>query len=423
MLKLRLEPGQALDRQVEAAARHLEKLLEEAIRTGYIRVAAYPRPDSVMAAAAFFSLASQAGASPVLTIDTRPPPVEIPTLVLGFNNVAYKGGAVDAPLMVIAREAGGPPPPGAVYVDGDGSVPAMLALIVLASRSLVSRGDFLRIILAAMQYGGGVDKKGRAYGIDRLVYDEARKEPVSMEEVVSIKVYKPLSSTVCDSLTKTLDPVYPGLLGDPQACRDLLAGEGLAGIAERTVASLDDSEMEKLAVTVLQYIQDSGIRAGVEEYVGSIPVLPRDPYFEDVRMLAHTIVFSLEEAGSLSPLLSAALEPGYTAPALDSYMDGLVDRLSRALATLSFTRHRVQAWLRTYKLRSSEPLPPTLAWRVGVLTGRLEEDSIVLVEEEGGLCASALQAEQAAGPGIARRIVEARAGTLEGARICLAQSA
>lgn len=419
MLKLRLEPGQGLERQVEAASRHLEKLLEEALRVGYLRIAAYPRPENVIAAASLFSVAAQAGINPILSIDVRPPPVDIPTIVLGFNNAGYKGGAVSAPLMVIARETGGPPPPGAVYVDGDGSVPALLALIVLGARSLLGRGDFLRIVLAAIQYGGGVDKKGRAYGLDKIVYDEARKDPLGMEELVSLKVYKPLSSTVCNALSYTIDPVYPGLTGDPVACRDLLSGEGLGDIAERTVASLDDNEMEKLAVTVLRYLQDVGVKANVEEYVGSIPVLPRDPYFEDIRMLAHSLVFSLEEAGSLSPLLSAALEPGYTAQTLDSFMASLAERTAGSLQGLAFTRHRIYAWLRTYKVRGPEPLPPSLAWRLGVLTGRLEEESILLVEREGRLCASAFQAEQAAGAGIAKRIVESKAGTLEGIWLCL----
>ncbi len=421
MLKLRLEQGEALERTVEAAARQLEKLLEAAINQGYLRISAYPRPDSVITAAALFAMAASLNINAIVRVNYRPPAhVEIPTVLIGYQSLNYKTQAVAQPLLAIASSIQSPPPPGATYVEGDGSAASIAALIVDSMKMGVIRVDVLRSLLLASQYGGYIDSAGRPHGLDKILYEAARGEALGLEEVLSLKAYKPSTLTVCESLSITLDPPYPGITGRRDSCVELLRGEGLGGLAERRLSSLDDDEVEKLAVAVLAYIRDRlGGEINAQEYVGAVPVLSKDRYIDDIRMMAHFVLYAMEAAGDVGPALSLASSPETTAGPLERFGLSLVAPASRAIDEAEGVRYRLRPWLRSYKYVGPR-LPHTLAWRILTVTGRIEPDALLLAETDGGLCTSVFQAEAALGMGAVKKLVETRTMRLEGMKLCAA---
>jgi len=424
LLKLRLEPGDALERHLEAAAKGLDRLLEAASQEGFLRVAAYPRPDNVLAAAALFSVAALAGASPILTLAERPPNgLTEPAVLLGYGTLPYKAGSTEWPLLAVASEIKSNPPPGAVYVDGDGSTPALAAFMVSASSVGSVAVDALRVLAAAALYGDHVDVHGKFYGLDRILYEEVLAKALGLELNPSLKAYRPVSLTICESIAVTLDPVYPGLLGDPAPCRELLRGEGLGDYLERTMASLDTREVEKVATVLLDHARSvAGDQLRPEEYLGLLPVLRRDPYVEDLRMLAHTLVFAAEDSRDPGAAIEAATAPDHVANAVNSYASRLAEDLAATLDYLTPVRVKIVPWLKTYKIRGAEGLPPTLTWRALTLLGKLDKDTVIVYESGEGLCASALQAELAAGSGTARKLVDTKVARLEGLELCVEES-
>jgi len=425
LLKLRLEQGDALDRHLEAAAKSLDRLLEAAAQERFIRIAAYPRPDSVLTAAALFSVAAVAGANPIMTLSERPPNgLTEPAILLGYQLLPYKAGSSEWPIVAVASEIKSSPPPGAVYVDGDGSTPALTAFMVAGSSVGGVAVDALRVLAAAVLYGGHVDVHGKLYGLDKVLYEDVLSQALGLELNPSLKAYRPVSLTLCESIAVTLDPVYPGLVGDPAPCRELLRGEGLGEYIERTMASLDANEVEKVAAVLLDHASSvAGDRLRLEEYLGLVPLLRRDPYVEDLRMLAHTLVFAAEDSREPGAALEAATAPDQVAGAINSYAAKLAGDLAETMDSMAPIRVKIVPWLKTFKVRGAEGLPPTLTWRALTLLGKLDKDTVIVYDAEDDLCISALQAELAAGNGIAKRLVDTKVAKLEGLELCVEETA
>ncbi len=420
MLRLQISPGSGFEKAVEAASRHFDKILSESYQRGYIRIASYPSPDALIAAAAIFSIASSNGVNPILSVDYKPPQFFTePAILVGYTNPGYKSGFSEWPLMAIAPEISSTPPPGAVYVEGEGSIAGILAMIVNESKEAGVKTDAMRLLAAAVQLGGNVDPNGRVFGLDKTFYESVAREMLGLDMILSIKAYRPVSLTVCHSIASTLDPVYPGLIGDPEACSEYLRDEGLASLIDRTLASLEDNEIERLAITILRRVGEVvGREPDPAEYIGYLPIARKDPYTEDPRMLAHTLVYSVEFTNSLAPLIEAAVSPHTFIPSLTRWSEVVAFNLREGVDEIEVSKVKVQPWLQTYRVRYDGRLPETLAWRLLSLSGKVSRDALILFEEDDRLCGSVLQAE-AANTGIVKRLVETKTAELEGMRYCV----
>ena len=424
MLKLSLEKGKSYSRQVEAAAKFVSRLIEDASREGWARVWAYPRADSIMAGAALFSILSSAGARPMFAVRAEPPPrISVPTILVGYEWLDYGTGDVESVLAAFAPRIDRPPPPNTVYIDGDGSNAGLVGAVIAEMGGLYYRRDVMGLVVAGIHYGDRMDKIGKVYGVDEIVVENVLSSGVlgRAEVLTSVKVYKPLSNTVCRALSVTLNPYYPGFTGDREECARSLAALGLESLASRKVASLDREDLKLLVKGVVSRAQEeTGREVDVREYVGSL-IVSESGEPEDFRMLADSIVYALEHDGSPEPVIEAASSYEDAVPVLEKLLVDGAPLLASMIREQRPKRLRSLPWLRAYLLAPS-PVPHTFAWRALVLAGLVDRESVIVYEgEDGELLASGLQIEAALGYGELRKLRNVKAVEGDGIRYIVRQ--
>ncbi len=424
MLKLVLEPGDHLDRSAEAASRQLSKLSEASIERGYVRVRAYPRPDALLASVAallhFYSL----GVRPVFRVSVHPPSrIDVPTLVLGYNSLNYKSSDVDDLLVAVSQDIAAPPPPGAVYVTGRGSVAGLLGYTMLAAGRSMARREIVYTLVAGLYAGPFVERTGRFHGVDKVFIEAVpERSGVGVEYVTGLKAYEPSRLPVCDAISSTIDPYYPDLTGDPRFCRDLLESKGVGELAERLLSSLSEGELEKLALAILEHIRDrKGDAVEASDYIGSIAVAP-PPESTDLRMLSHALLYVADAVHSDHVAVEAASYFDYHVAAYTRVLKHSSRTLPRLVEEARPVRMRVQSWIRGYKVDVPEGVSPLFLWRALRMVGAVD-DSPLLFSRGDKLCMSALQLEESLGYGEARKLVDVKAAVEEGLLLCTAENA
>ena len=410
MLKLSLEKGRAYERQAEAAGKFLAKLIEEAVREGWIRIYAYPRPDSVVAAASLFIAAASAGARPIIGVSIDPPPrIDVPTVLLGYSQPDYGTSDIDSMLAVFSPEVKGSPPPNTLYVEGDASSAGLVGAALLQVGGLYARRDILGLILAGMHYGGKVDKVGKFYGVDEIVFEAIISSGIlgQLDVVTSLKVYKPTEYPICRSIAVTVNPVYPGLTGSSERCLQLLSAVGLEKLAQRRVSDLDDEELKNLVRSVIGAVQDSiGRDVDVKEFVGGI-IVSRAGRPSDYRMLADALVYSMEWSGTIEPALALASNFDEELPLIERVLESGAPRLAALVEDARPVRLRTVPWLRAYLVDAD--VPQLFLYRALRLVGRLNGESVIVYEGGDGYVVSAFQVEEALGAGQLRKLKNVKA--------------
>ncbi len=414
MLKLRFEPGENLDRHRDAAARNLSKLFEKAVDEGYLRIWSYPRLDSLISGAVLYAVASSLGIKPLFKSTIYPPEkIDIPTILLGFPAIDYGTGEVDKPLFAISPKIATSPPPDTVYLDGDGSTPALLTLVLLGMGSIFTRTEYLTLLLSAMYAGESVDLRGRFYGIDAHVIDKLMtSDKLSLEPLTVLKSYLPHEYPLCKSISITVNPYYPSFTGNEEECIKVLQTSGLSNYVEKTQDTIGRKELEKIAVTILSRIKELLLvnELDASYYLGSIMVSRNNEVsIRDYRMTADAILYSIESSSSLEPLLSISLSLNYEYKIIENNIIRYSSILASQVGNLRPKKIKQIPWARTYLIDVDTPLSLTLLWRALTLLRRIERDSILVIEYNDGLFASSLQVEDALGYGSLKKLSDAKA--------------
>ncbi len=413
MLSLQLEPGDRLQRHLEAAGKALSGLIESAIGEGLLRVWAYPHPGPALAAALAFSHVHRLGVPAAFRLSIRPPDrIDVPTLLFGYPSLAYKASDVGARLVHIVHEERqrGHPPPGSVYLGVDGSL-AVAYLMLADSSGLGGLTPELRAAgLAGIYLDGRVAPTGRLAGIDKVyVEGMAERGKPRPRLVTTIKVYKPLSRPLCDSMAATPVPPLPLARGGPDACVERLAAQGLRGAATKPAASLSSDELTGIVDAVLG-LEDVELEASA--IVSGLLVLEESP-FEDPREVAHSMLYAAEALSAPEALPAALVDP-------ETELVGIVTALERRAPKLvdwaweaRLARARGPGWLRIYTLEPRHE-SPSLAYLALQSVGLAPEDSVIgLVGGEGEIRVSPFQASLV-DYDLPRRLVESRTALEDG---------
>ncbi len=418
MLKLVLEPGNTLERTLQAASRQLEKVLEDSINEGYLRIRAYPRLESIISGGVIAGIASSLGVNPIFKVSVSPPAmIDIPTIILGYLNPDYKSNQISSTLISISPEAQAPPPPGAVYITGSGSVSALTGLILTESKGTYSRPESLLLLLSSTYYGGYVEKTGRFHGLDKIYYETLINSGINIEIINTLKVYNPDREGLCDAISKTIDPYYPGLTGDVESCRSLLKANELESLATRIVSSLSERELEKVALAILSHIQGL-VKRGLEanDYIASILVLKQ--FGADARLIGNTLAHYIDAFGHYSPILSIVYN-------IDPVLQSLIfDHLESAKYFSEFiskkrpVKAKLHSWIKGYMVRIPQGFSPLLLWKAYRIMGLMGDEPLI-ADRGDEACVSALQLEEARGYGEARKLVNVKAVREEGLWLCL----
>jgi len=423
MLKIRLERGVQLDRQLETVARHLQKTIQAAADTGYARIYAYPRPAPALTLPVMTAIIADSGARPIVSLSPKPPSrVDVPTILLGYESLNYKAKDVDQPLFAVAPNIKTSPPPGATYVDGDGSVAGIIGLTLLTLGSLYARRDWIALLLAGSVQGEYSERSGKLLGLDRKLYEDVRDSDLGLgvELISTIKTYKPLTMPTCESLSSTIDPYYPGITGDPDFCLNLLESEGLGEAARKPPGKLIDEEIEKLALVVLNYLRERAkIRAEVDEYIGYILSSTNPFTVEDYRLASLAITGSLEAYATVSPLFSLADNLDVVYPSMERWFLDLSLQFPRLVEEAKPVRVKTVSWLRLYRVSAPQGTPLTSLYRALVTLDKIPQDSILVAARGDCRMISPFQAEEAYGPGTARKLVDTRVARPRGPMLCL----
>jgi hypothetical protein len=410
VLSLKLEPGERLQRQLEAAGKALAGLVEESINKGHLRIRAYPHPGAVLAASLAFSHMQRIGVNASLGFSVRPPSkIEVPTLLFGYPALTYRSSDVASRLIHIvqAERQRGHPPPGSVYLGVDGSL-STAYLMISEEAGLGGYTPELRAAgLAGIYLDGRVAPSGRLSGLDRVYIEKLASGGQPTPRIVTtIKVYRPQTVGLCEAANVTVVPPLGLAEGGPDACAERLAAAGLRGAAARPAASLDSNEIAAL-VDLLMDIDGDEIDASI--FVSGLLVLEGTP-LDDPREAAHALLYGAEALGGYEALASALLDPSIELSALLSKLETEAPRIRSALRQARIARARGPGWLRLYTL---EPRieSPSLAFLGLQALGGIPGDSVVaLVGDNGELLISPLQASMAEYE-LPRRLVESRAAS------------
>ncbi|MEB3774889.1 MAG: hypothetical protein GSR86_08190 [Desulfurococcales archaeon] len=412
MLKTRITPGEELDRGLEILARNLSRLLEAGVREGVIRIVSYPSLDPLTAGSVLYRVARGLGARPVITVTPRPGPLREPSILLGFHSPGLKSGDFKDHLLVIASKGiKGGPPPGAVYLEVDGSVSSAVGLALYNARM---GGEDLLPLLAASYTSSYVDQAGRFHGLDREWLDAlASIDGLGLEMYTGVKVYNPHKWPSWRSLASTVNPYLAGFTGDPEACREWLEANNVDPWIKPS--SLDTGVMEKLASSLLEAVSR---RRPVEavRVIGGVVVARGREVLGDLRMAADVFRYVADVGGHgllAGLILDTEDEYPMAEALLEAYSRHIRDRVERPPVKV-----KVAPWLKAYKAALSSLDSPTLVWRGLEMLGYVERDSLLLYEDPGhGLTASAIQAEEALGGDAVKKLVDSRVAVLDGLKL------
>ncbi len=422
MLKLSLEPDKSLERTLPAAARQLERLVEEGISEGIVRIRVYPRPETILSSIPLLAVLGSFGIRPIYKVSVRPPPrIDTPTVIIGYNNPSYKSSEISSALLSVSHVAETPPPPGATYVAGQGSLPAILGLIFTAAGGTYSRREHLLLLLAGAYWGSYIEKTGKMHGLDRIFYEALIEAGLNLEVVNTIKVYRPGMHTICEGVASTLDPYYPGLTGVSDHCIELLQGNGAGEYTSRIAATLKRDELEKIALIILSYIREyTGRDVDVGEYISGLVTSKTLNY--DPRLRANSILYAIDSTGDYSLPLSLATRLEDLTESLENHHLSISKPFADFIENARLIKTRIQPWIRGYKIDLADGVSPLFAWRALRYKGRVNE-SMILFEDEDMLCASTLQVEEALGYGESRKLIEVKAAEERGLRLCVKENA
>ncbi len=408
MLKLTLTPGE-LDRVLDAAAKAYARVLDQAIRRGLLRVYFYPSPDSMIAAAYVASHAYYAGARPTVKMAVKPPTrISAPSILVGYASVQLKASNVEATVLAAASGSlQGTPPPDAFFVEAQGSVTAAMLLITQKA------GPKPPMNVAALAfsglYGGRyVTPHGAFTGLDKHLLEHLDELGLQANMTTSLKVYKPSEGSLCDAVSRTINPYYPGLTGNNEACRGAV---GDPALYNKKAASLDKSEISRVLESLLSHMESLVGELDPRLFISGIvefrDVTPRDP-----REALDALVYSAEATGDYATLLAALLDPEVEYEPLELTLEKYAESLADG-GVPKPRRLKGPGWLRLYVVDQNHP--PTIAWRILTTIKAVEEDSVITWQlSEGEYVASPLQVEEALGAGGARRLVETRVAAEDG---------
>ncbi|MCE4624453.1 MAG: hypothetical protein F7C35_01130 [Desulfurococcales archaeon] len=419
MLKITLEKNKSLERHLEAATKYFAKLVEEASSHGWARVWAYPRLDAMMTGAALSSVLMSLGVRTAFKASLDPPPgVSMPTVLVGYSNIPYGSPQVEATLVAISQKIEGPPPPNALYLEGDGSTGALAGLILLSLGGIYPRREALSLLLASLYYGGKMDKLGRLYGLDQTFVSKVSESEAlgELDVITSLKAYNPHLMATCSSIAATVNPYYPSLTGNPEECLRTLADAGIERLASQRLVDMGEEDLKLVAKTVISRVQDEleeNAEIEVADYVGGLMISLNNP-LGDYRHLADSVLHAVEAYHSLEPLLGASLDLDNDGPILSTLLIESAERYAEIIEKGKLRRLKIMPWLRVYHVEGVEEHSPTLVWKALVLTGKIPSESIIAVSggEEDVYEVSSIQIEEALGSGEARKLRNIKA--LEG---------
>ncbi len=424
MLKLKLQPGEGLDRHLEAAGKALSRLAEQGVKEGYLRIVAYPNPDPVTAAIYLAAKLTGSGVRVAVSVTTKPPPVLAPTLLLGFDSANYKQADLGYEVVAIGSgEVRGQALPGLTIVEVEGSVSAAAAMIA-GELSRVGASDETLLALAGSLLSRYVERTGRFHGLDRLFIDSlAAMESLNLEVYTGFKAFKPHRYSVCRSLSVTSDPYYPGITGDEDYCLKLLEAQDLQGLAGRALSSLDEEDLKRLFEVLDEEIFSQLPVDPVNYYLGGIPVADNPGLnIQDVREAATTVIHIGDIAG-LPGLAALALDLENEYPPAEASLERFSSRLAELMIASKPRRLKAQLPFRLVEVDAERRDSLTILWRALQATGKTPSDTILVVDEGDELRASAFQVEDSLGYGSVKRLVETRRARLEGLTLWLGRNA
>ena len=403
MLKLTLRPGE-LEKPLEAAARGYARVLEEAVKAGFVSIYFYPDPESMVAAAFAAAHAFYARVRPIVKPRLRPPQtLEGPALLLGYQSLQVKAAPYEHPLVAVASGGlAGSPPPGAVYVEADGSVPAALLMIALKT-GVKPPKDVVALGVSGVYAGRYVLPHGRFQGLDKALLEGLEGYGLEVDVTTTLKVYKPFDLKLCDAVAATSNPYYPGLTGRPDACSEAVPGV----VAGKTPASLDKDEIARTLEALMGVMEsvagEVDARAYLSGLVGFREATPRDP-----REALDALVYAAEATGGFSSVVASFLDPEIEYAAAEKALEEAASIL-KVLEGVRPRRLKGPGWARIYTVDLEgvwDRVTPTLAWRALTAVGALDRESLIAARLQDSYVISPLQAEEAMGRGAARRLAD-----------------
>lgn len=407
MLKLTLTPGDA-DKVLEAASKAYTRVLEQAIRRGLLRIYFYPSIDALIAASYTASHAYYSGARPAVRMAVKHPMrISEPSILLGYPNIQLRTSNVEATVLAVTSGSlQGTPPPDAFFLESQGSITASMILITVKSGPRPPP-NVAAVAFSGVYGGRYVTPHGAFTGLDKYLLEHLDELGLEANMTTTLKVYKPSEGSLCEAVARTVNPYYPGLTGDPEACREAL---GDPALYVKKASNLEKSEITKALETLLNYMESLVGELDPKLFISGIiefrDVTPRDP-----RQALDALAYAAEASGDYSAPLAALLDPDIEYIPLEKALEDYAKRVASGVPKPK--RLRGPGWLRIYTIEKGHP--PTLAWRILTLTKTVEEDSVLAWQvSEGVYVASPLQVEEALGPGGARRLVETRVASEEG---------
>ncbi len=410
MLKIVLQRSAELDRRLEAFTRSLSYCLSRGLEEGILKIYTYPSPDALVASSLLAFRASTEGIRSSLNVTYRlPQTVEGPTILIGNLNVNYKSSDVSDCLLAISYEDKLPtPPPGATYIEVDGSLSSAIAL------SLINEGwkgpKTIKLLSLIGTYSTNyVDKIGKIHGIDSILVESLSEHGISM--VTSIKAYKPHQLTLCKALSITINPYYPYITGDEENCKKLFENAGKDELAERLPSSLNADELAKVSKIIMENVEGiSKRRIDPSEYFGGILTLPQYP--GDPRMAADALLASAEVLRDPLIYLASFMDFEHEYPIVESFLRQMAKNAKLELPNIRLRKIKGPGWLRIFAI-SDTSLSLTLTYRALKLLGLIDKESIIAYEAGKEILASPFQVDEALGIGSTKKLIESKAADID----------
>jgi len=412
MLKITLQRGSNLDRHLESVARSYSRCSEKSIEYGVLRVTSYPSLDPLIASFLVMAYSLTTGVRASLKVAYKPPSViDKPTLLLGYPSLNYTSSNIKECLIAYTYEGRlGTPPPGALFVESSGSITSAVTLTLLVAGWRAS--DDLKVLSLLGTYASRyVDRLGRIHGLDSLLVESLSDLGITM--ATTVKVYRPSSKPLCEAIAETVDPYYPSLTGDPGVCVSLLEASKLGDLSTRLPDTLSRDELTKLADALMEYINRySRSPPDLSWYLGGVLVSPeRQP--ESPKMALDAILAGMEALNDYTVGLAAFIDFSNEYPVLESNLNRIARYIGDDVAKSRPRRVRGPGWLRLYLVDEPNTRSLTLLYRALRITGIVEPESVLVVEEEGEYRASPLQVEEALGYGGVKKLVDSRVARME----------
>lgn len=415
MLKVTLTPNINLDKALESAYKGFYSVLDEAGKTGILRIYSYPSLDPLLASSMIFVKTVALDIKATLLTTIEPPSViEEPSILVGFSELNYKVSDVKSKVLAVySGELKSIPVHGATYVDGSGSHSVISYLIATGGKDYDP--SYVIAVLAGAYTGRFVDKTGRFQGLDRILLDKLKLATrLSLEMVTTIKAYKPTIRDVCEAISLTSSPYYPGLTGDYDQCVRMLNTHNLATLLGVRLSSLDQKSLEGVALTLINFVKRStGVELQPSDIVGGVLVSTSRAYpAVDFREAADTLLYSGETLGGPGRILATIIDVENEYPMAEYRLEGYSRRLQAILREVKPVKVKSNLKISLYELQLDKRDSPTLVWRALRTLGLVEQESIIATWDGGELRVSPFQVEEALGYGGCRRLKELGIATL-----------